>query len=106
MKLSAGSLEMDNKKFLHARYVNLKDTKINTFKMPYNVSVLARDVVEKTVASNILLETISNSLSTESQMRADSDETLFNVETINVHNLIYNGNDPIFKGKNHNTIFS
>ena len=99
---SSKSLDMSNKKIIYAKYVKLRDTKIHTFKMPYNVSTLTSDIVQQSVSTNILLSQLAQSVKTHlegrDQERADSDEETKNFVNIKVRNLIYNGTNKIFEG--------
>ncbi|CAH1722500.1 unnamed protein product [Chironomus riparius] len=96
-----GKLNINNKKFINARYVNLKDAVVGSLKMPYNVSVVTKDLMENIVTSNVQLEKIRQSLRDGSAWK-QYERARENIENefgnINVNNLVYNGNQLIFKG--------
>ncbi|XP_070500855.1 uncharacterized protein fs(1)M3 [Chironomus tepperi] len=96
-----GQLDINSKKFINAKYVNLKDVVVGSLKMPYNVSVMTKDLMENIISSNVQLEQIKQSLGDGSTWKAyERAQEAFENEfkTINVNNLVYNGNQPIFKG--------
>jgi len=95
-------LDISNKKLINAKYVNLKDVAVGSLKMPYNVSGVTKELMEDIVTSNVQLEKIRQNLRDGSTWKSNerAQENFDNeFGTINVNNLIYNGNQPIFNGK-------
>jgi hypothetical protein len=104
-----GSFDISKKSFLYTNYVRLQDSKVQTLKMPFNVSAQTRDLMQQSVSTNIQLGKLSQILKRNPKADAranEGDDESKGFESINVQNLIYNGNQPIFKGKHTPTLYS
>lgn len=97
-----GKLNIRKKRHIKAKHVTLRDTVVRQLKMPYNVSVHKSEMSEKIVRSNILLEEVKRniengpSLNTGERVRENMNS---DPEKLQINNLIYKGNQPIFKGE-------
>ncbi|KAG5681770.1 hypothetical protein PVAND_011178 [Polypedilum vanderplanki] len=101
LKDTNGSFNIKNKSLLNTNYVKLQDSNVLTLKMPFNVSVHTKDLMQQSVSTNILLSKLNRILSSSprSDVRAkdESVDDKMDLETISVGNLIYKGNQDIFK---------
>ena len=100
-------MDINSKKLINARYVNLKNVAVGSLKMPYNVSVVTKDLMEKIVDSNVQLEKIRQNLGDGSTWKVNerANENYVNdFGTVTANNLIYNGKQPLFKGMSFNFV--
>lgn len=95
-----GSFEINNKRFLNVNYVRLQNSKVGTLKMPYNITVQSKDLVQQSISTNIELSRLNRTLRSSSQLkfRTNEEESKdIGLESINVKNLIYSGKQPVFE---------
>lgn len=92
---------MEHKRFIHANFSNVKDSKIRRLKMPHSVKLTGTQLQKKSIEINIRVEQTRKLLkrSQQSQVEGRADEGLPEVmENIEVEDLIYKGGKPIFEG--------
>ena len=95
------TLQMDNKKFLRAKFSSLKDSKIRRVKIPHVVEVSASKLQKQAVNNNVRVQQtrmlLKRSKQSQTQGRAEGD-LLEQMDNIVTEDLIYEGVDPIFQG--------
>jgi hypothetical protein len=96
------SLQIQNKKLLKSLLANVKNSKVKQVKMPYSLQTPTTTLQKKVAETNIQVEvarrSLKNSQKTSVEGRAQ-EGAVEAMDNIVVENLIYNGKNPIFKGK-------
>lgn len=83
-----------------AKRASLKETKVSSLKMPYEIKVNVKSLLESSAGTNAQIEVSRISL-LRSKMpkvegRINEDDTM---ESIAVEDLIFKGKEPIFDGE-------
>lgn len=95
------TLQMDNKKFLRAKFSSLKDSKVRRVKIPNVVDISATKLQQQTVDTNVRVEQtrrlLKRSKQSQTQGRAE-DDPLEQMDSIIVKDLIHEGVEPMFQG--------
>jgi len=90
---------MENKKFLAAKLVNVKDTKVERVRMPYRLKRSAMQMQANAVNTNIQIEMARMKLRRPFVEGRSEDAGADLLDSVIIKNLIYNGKQEIFKGK-------